>query len=71
MNETHTGFPCPLFLKISGAIYPGVPHVVVKTWNCSSSMILDRPKSAISRSALSSGVRNRRFSGFRSRCTMP
>ena len=28
---SYTGFPCPDFLKISGAMYPGVPHVVVKT----------------------------------------
>lgn len=68
---TYTGFPWPDFLKISGAIYPGVPQVVVNTWNCSSSMILDKPKSAIIRSALSSGVRKRRFSGFKSRCTIP
>ena len=27
----YTGFPCPDFLKISGAMYPGVPQVVVKT----------------------------------------
>jgi len=27
----YTGFPWPVFLKISGAMYPGVPHVVVKT----------------------------------------
>lgn len=27
----YTGLPCPVFLKISGAMYPGVPHVVVKT----------------------------------------
>lgn len=57
--------PCPLFLKISGAMYcrdtevrlrdpdaravsqelgrltPGVPHVVVRTLNLLSSMILD------------------------------
>ena len=66
-GETYTGLPWPVFLKISGAIYPGVPHVVVRTWNASSSMIRLRPKSAINRSALSSGVLNSRFSGFRSR----
>ena len=30
-GDSYTGFPCPDFLKISGAMYPGVPHVVVKT----------------------------------------
>lgn len=67
MSPTYTGLPWPLFLKISGAMYPGVPQVVVSTWNCSSSIILESPKSAISKSALSSGVLNNRFSGLRSR----
>ena len=66
-GETYTGFPWPDFLNISGAMYPGVPHVVVKTWKASSSIIRERPKSAIRRSALSSGVRKSKFSGLRSR----
>jgi len=41
--------------------------VVVKTWNFSSSIILDRPKSAIRRSEFSAGVRNSKFSGFKSK----
>jgi len=43
-----------------------VPHVVVRTWKDSSSMIRERPKSAMRRSESSAGVRKRRFSGFRS-----
>lgn len=43
-----------------------MPHVVVRTWKDSSSMILDNPKSAMRRSEFSAGVRNRRFSGFKS-----
>jgi hypothetical protein len=64
----YTGFPWPVFLKISGAMYPGVPQVVVRTWNCSSSMMRERPKSAMRSSAWFSGVRKRRFSGLRSVC---
>ena len=30
-GKSYTGFPCPDFLKISGAMYPGVPQVVVRT----------------------------------------
>ena len=40
---------------------------MVRTWNDSSSMIRERPKSAMRRSEFSAGVRKSRFSGLRSR----
>lgn len=49
-----------------GAMYPGVPHVVVSALYVCSSIILLNPKSAMSRSASSSLLLNRRFSGFKS-----
>lgn len=45
---------------------PGVPQVVVRAEKVDSSIILDRPKSAIRRSESSSLVRKSRFSGLRS-----
>ena len=39
--------------------------MVVRRWNLSESMIRDKPKSAISKSASSAGVLKRRFSGYR------
>lgn len=45
---------------------PGVPQISVSRWNRSSSITRLRPKSAIMISASSAGVRNSRFSGFKS-----
>lgn len=45
---------------------PGVPQISVSRWNRSSSITRLRPKSAIMISASSAGVRNNKFSGFRS-----
>jgi hypothetical protein len=53
-------------LARAGARTPGVPQISVRALSLSSSMTLERPKSATMISASSSGVRKRRFSGFRS-----
>lgn len=45
---------------------PGVPQISVSTLSLSSSMMRERPKSAIMMSASSAFVRNSKFSGFRS-----
>lgn len=54
------------FWYISGAMYPGVPHISVRRYICCSSMIFPSPKSATWMTASSAGVSKRRLSGLRS-----
>jgi len=69
IDHRSTGLPCPLWLSISGATYPKLPATVV---SCSpeDSRCFAMPKSAMTISEDGSLVRNRMFSGFRSRWTM-
>ena len=53
-------------LEMSQILTPGVPQISVNNCSLSSSMIRDRPKSAIIISASSAFVRNNKFSGFKS-----
>jgi hypothetical protein len=39
IDHKSTGFPCPIFLITSGAMYPGVPQVVINASNFSGSII--------------------------------
>lgn len=52
----------PSSFKISGATYPGDPHLIV---NGASYFLQDNPKSTILRDPISSDL-NSKFSGFKS-----